>query len=80
MLNFGSSFTLFNKWSNSLGLQYANEDNLDNKFGFYYTTSVPLYKTIRFNLSARQNQYRDPIDITKNYSSLYINFGLKFSY
>ena len=80
MLNFGSSFTLFNKWSNSLGLQYANEDNLDNKFGFYYTTSAPLYKTIRFNLSARQNQYRDPIDITKSYSSLYINFGLNFSY
>ena len=80
MLNFGSSFILFKKWSNSLGLQYANEDNLDNKFGFYYTTSVPLYKTIRFNLSARQNQYKDPIDLTKNYSSLYINFGLKFSY
>ncbi|MDC0201915.1 hypothetical protein OAJ56_01590 [Flavobacteriales bacterium] len=80
MLDLASSFMLFKKWSNSIGVQYANEDDLDNKFGFYYSTSFPLYKTIRFNLSARQNQYKDPVDLTNNYSSLYINGGINFKF
>ncbi len=80
MLNLGGSFVLFDTWYNSISLQYANEDNLDNKLGFYYNSKIPVYKNTQFTISARQNQYKDPIDITKSYSSLYINFGLNFSY
>ena len=80
ILDLASSFVLFKKWSNSLGVQYANENDLDNKFGFHYRTSIPVYKTIRFNLSARQNQYKDPVDLTQNYSSLFINGGINFKF
>ena len=79
MLSFNGSFIVFKKWFNSIGFQYANEDDLENKFGFTYNSSIPIYKSIYFKISARQNQYRDPVDLTKNYSSLYINGGLTFN-
>ena len=79
MLSFNGSFVVFKKWFNSIGFQYANEDDLENKLGFTYNSSIPIYKSIYFKISARQNQYRDPVDLTKNYSSLYINGGLTFN-
>ena len=79
MLSFNGSFIVFKKWFNSIGFQYANEDDLENKLGFTYNSSIPIYKSIYFKISARQNQYRDPVDLTKNYSSLYINGGLTFN-
>ena len=80
MLNFSSSFILFKKWSNSLGIQYANEDNLDNKLGFYYTTSIPIYKRCNLSVTARQNQFKDPLDNTNAFTDLFIHSGLMFNF
>lgn len=80
MFDIAASFILFKKWSNSLAFQYANEDDLDNKIGFSYTSSISIYKGIRFNFSARQNQYKYPVDLTQNYSSLYLTGGLGFKF
>tara|TARA_Y100000589_G_C27182609_1_gene641412 strand:- start:127 stop:2382 length:2256 start_codon:yes stop_codon:yes gene_type:complete len=78
MFDLASSFVLFKKWSNSIGFQYANEDALDNKIGFSYTSSIPVYKKIQFKLTIRQNQYKDPVDLTQNFSALYLTAGLDF--
>jgi len=66
--------------TNSLGVQYANEDNLDNKLGFYYTTSIPVYKRCQLNLTARQNQFKDPLDNTNAFTDLFVHTGLVFNF
>ena len=80
IVDFSGAFTLFKKWNNSLGVQFSNDNSIENKFGFYYRTTVPVYKNVNLSLSAKQNQFRDPLEPTIAYTDLYINGGLNFKF
>ena len=80
ILDFSGAFLILGKWNNSLGIQYANENSLDNKFGFYYRTTVPISQNFNLILSAKQNQFSDPLNPSLAYSDLYINGGLRFKF
>ena len=80
IVDISGAFTLLSKWNNSLGIQFANDSSIDNKFGFYYRTSVPVYKGVNLTLSAKQNQFRNLLDPTTEYTDLYVNGGLNFRF
>lgn len=58
-LDFSGSYTVFNVWNNTAGLNLGVEKDKNNKLGMYVNSSVTFLKYLTLDVRAEQNIYRD---------------------
>jgi hypothetical protein len=51
------TFTLYDSWTNTIGFNIASQKNVDNKTGFYLSTSFPIWKIGNLSIRAEKNIY-----------------------
>lgn len=75
-----ASYTAFDEWQNSLGFNLSNDKNVDRKFGFYLSTSFPIWKIATMDIRAEKNFYRDDLVSNNNFNELIIRGTLSRSW
>lgn len=66
------SYTAFEDWHNTIGINLATERNMEQKYGFYFTTSFPIWNIALFELTGEKNFYKDFIMNNNNFDELII--------
>lgn len=56
-INANGSFTLLDKWQNTIGIQYLSVSGVDNKTGFILTSSYPVFSFADLEIRVQRNIY-----------------------
>jgi hypothetical protein len=67
-----------NKWQNSLGVKYANQDYEQNKLGFFLNSRVHLWKMVDLEIRVENNAFHDILFAVNNYSEWIVQSTLAF--
>jgi hypothetical protein len=62
------SYLLFDVWENSVGFNSAVEQNMNNRNGFYLSSSLALWGAVRLEVRAEQTTYTELGDSINNYN------------
>lgn len=60
-VDLSASYTFFKIMNNTVGFSFSNERDMNQKIGYYFSTSVPLWELGEFYLRAEQSLYREKI-------------------
>jgi hypothetical protein len=63
----GSYSTFKDKWQNSLGINYSDENHEQDKLGFFLTSRVQLWKNGDLEIQLEKNNFKDNLQCTKSY-------------
>jgi hypothetical protein len=58
-LNLSGGFTALEKWTNTVGLQYFNQKDIDKKTGFFWSSSYPVMPWATLTFRIQKNIYKD---------------------
>ncbi len=56
-IDINANYTLFDVWNLNAGINLANEKNASTRTGFFFGTTVPIWKIAVFDLRAEKNTF-----------------------
>lgn len=61
MLDFSTGYIFFNRWNNTVGINYAAESATNKRTGIYFTSAVPVWDIGNLFVTLQQNFYREDL-------------------
>jgi hypothetical protein len=74
------SYTFFEKWNNTLGVNYSVEKSNNNKTGFYFNSSYSFTENISFDLRLEQNNYSDLLLSSNDFNEIIGRTSLRINF
>ncbi len=75
-IEFNGTYTAFEEWMSTIGINFTNEKDNDKKTGFYFTSTFPIWYLAEVEIRAERNMYRDLYSTLNNYNEFIFQFTI----